>query len=254
MDKPYSGTRVILSGNKGNLGPIWESILADLGADVIGFDWDYSKPVSLHNCDVTSPEALLKFKKEYISHFGIRYKSHPLANVPPPHIIINNAAIDVPPHRKNVNFFTDALKTVNANLIGAINLSQLFVPGMVKWGKGGLIINIGSIQGNVAADIRNYDNDFEKPVGYNVSKAGLIQFTRSLAVQYGKHNIRSVCLALSAVDSGKFTEPFKSKFLNCLPLGKLISRESLEAALKFAIDCPELTGQQILIDSGYTAW
>lgn len=243
MNKSLKGMIAILSGNKGNLGPIWESILTDLGAEVIGFDWDFSQPVSLHNCDVTSQEALLKFKKLYINAWVIS-----------PHIIINNAAIDVPPHRENVNFFTDVFNTINTNLIGAINLTQLFVPDMVKWGEGGLIINIGSIQGNVAADIRNYDNDFEKPVGYNVSKAGLIQFTRSLAVQYGKHNIRSVCLAFSAVDSGKFAEPFKSKFLNCLPLGKLISRQSLEASLRFAIDCPELTGQQVLIDSGYTAW
>ena len=239
----------ILSGNKGNLGPIWESILTDLGAEVIGFDWDFSQPVSLHNCDVTSHEALLKFKKLYLEKVAYN-----INDAPPPSLIINNAAIDVPPDRHNVNFFTDAFETVVTNLIGAINLTQLFMPDMVKLGDGGLVINIGSIQGNVAADIRNYDNDFEKPVGYNVSKAGLIQFTRSLAVQYGKHNIRSVCLAFSAVDSGKFTEPFKSKFLNCLPLGKLISRQSLEASLRFAIDCPELTGQQVLIDSGYTAW
>jgi len=249
MDKPYKDLKVILSGNKGNLGPIWESILTDLGAEVIGFDWDFSKPVSLHNCDITSPEALLKFKKLYAGWWDPE-----ISFVPPPNIIINNAAIDVPPHSKNVSFFTEVRKTVVTNLIGAVNLTQLFVPEMVKWGKGGLIINIGSIQGNVAADIRNYDNDFEKPVGYNISKAGLIQFTRSLAVQYGKHDIRSVCLAFSAVDSGKFTEPFKSKFLNCLPLRKLISRASLTASLRFAIDCPELTGQQVLIDSGYTAW
>jgi NAD(P)-dependent dehydrogenase (short-subunit alcohol dehydrogenase family) len=240
MNKPYDGMRVILSGSKGNLGPIWKSILVDLGAEVTGFDWDYSKPTSLTNCDVRSNNSLMRFKEQYKSAA--------------PDMIINNAAIDVPPHRKNVDFFTDAHNTVTTNLIGAINLTQLFVSDMITRGKGGLIINIGSIQGNVAADIRNYDNDFEKPVGYNVSKAGLIQFTRSLAVQYGKHNIRSVCLAFSAVDSGKFDEPFKSKFLSCLPLGKLISRQSLEASLRFAIDCPELTGQQVLIDSGYTAW
>jgi len=249
MGKPYKDLRVVLSGNKGNLGPIWESILTDLGAQVIGFDWDTDKALSISNCDVRDSNALLIFKTRYIELMGLR-----CALEPPPNIIINNAAIDVPPSAKNVNFFTNAHNTIDTNLTGAINLTQLFIEDMVKFGDGGLIINIGSIQGNVAADIRNYPSDFEKPVGYNVSKAGLIQFTRSLAVQYGSYGIRAVCLAFSAVDSGKFEEPFKSKFLNCLPLGKLISRQSLEASLRFAIDCPELTGQQILVDAGYTAW
>jgi NAD(P)-dependent dehydrogenase (short-subunit alcohol dehydrogenase family) len=238
----YDGKKIILSGNKGNLGPIWENILTDQGADVYGFDYDDKKENSINNADVRKLKSLTDFRTFFREAGG-----------GVPDIIINNAAIDTPPTKNNINFFTDYNNVIDTNLIGAINLVSLFIDDM-KQARKGLIINIGSIQGNVAADIRNYDAGFEKPVGYNVSKAGLIQYTRSLAVQYGAYGIRAVCLAFSAVDSGKFEEPFKSKFLNCLPLKKLISEKSLAAALRFAIDCPELTGQQVLIDAGYTAW
>lgn len=236
------GKRVVLSGNKGNLAPIWEKTLVDDGAIVYGFDFVADEPVSVYNADVSNYSSIARWKSIYDA----------VADGPPD-IIINNAAIDVPPHRTGINFFSDYVNTIMTNLIGAINLVSLFIDDMKK-NRNGLIINIGSIQGNVAADIRNYPPGFEKPVGYNVSKAGLIQFTRSLAVQYGAFNIRSVCLSFAAIDSGKFDEAFQKKFLHCLPLSRFISPKSLAAALRFTIACPELTGTQVLIDSGYTAW
>lgn len=260
MKKPLLNKRVILSGNKGNLGPIWQKFLESGGARVFGYDWDKSKPIGIDNIDVRDLNKLNYFRKWYYNELDGELmspkqdRSNNLPSCNPPDIIINNAAIDNPPFKnQDVKFFNDYVNIVDTNLIGAINLTSLFIDDMKRAG-GGLIINIGSILGNVAADIRSYDDGFEKPVGYNVSKAALIQFTRSLAAQYGQYGIRSVCLAFSAVDSGKFENPFKSKFLKCLPLGRLISRESLEAALRFAVECPELTGQQVLIDSGYTAW
>jgi len=222
---------VVLSGCNGSLGPIWKRTMLSAGAYVYGFDL----PVT----DVRDEESLLEYKKYFSSNNLV------------PDIIINNAAVDHPP-QGDVTFWTDTENIIKTNLIGAVNLTFLFLPWMIERGSG-LIINIGSIQGNVAADWRNYEG-FEKPVGYNLSKAGLIQFTRSLAVQYGKYGIRSVCISFAAVDNGKFKEPFKSNFLKCLPLGRFISVQSLEQTLLYACTCPELTGQQILVDSGYTAW
>lgn len=237
----------IISGNRGNLGPIWESALKSWGAEVCGFDWDgiardeKDEKYNPFNVNVQDFISLQAFKNYY-------YKNHKN----PPYIIINNAAIDVPPCDP-IRFFTNYRKTIDTNLVGALRLTELFIDDMCEK-KEGLIINIGSIQGNVAADWRNYPQGFQKPVGYNVSKAGLIQFTRSVAVQYGSNNIRSVCLSFGAVDTEKFTQAFRQNFLHCLPLREFISPESLRAALKFAIECPQLTGQQILVDSGYTSW
>jgi meso-butanediol dehydrogenase/(S,S)-butanediol dehydrogenase/diacetyl reductase len=218
--------KALVFGSSGNLGPIWCSTLRGLQYDVKEFDppgWDAKNT------------AKLEVPKGYLS----------------PDVIVYNAAIDNPPGY-STRFFTNLVGIVDVNLFGACRVTEAFLPHMMS--KGGLFIYVGSIQGIVGADWRNYDGDFEKPVGYNVSKAALMQLTRSVAVQYGRYNIRAVCLAFAAVETGKFTEPFKSKFLNCLPLGRFISKESVAASLKFAISCPELTGQTVLIDGGYTAW
>lgn len=254
MDEKFlEGKRVILSGNKGNLGPVWEGILRGWGARVFGFDWDRNEEAGITNADVRKLEMLYIFREKYYETCAACYDDKSMRDYVPD-IIINNAAIDVPPNTQRVHLFSDYEQTIATNLIGAINLTSLFIDDMRASPHAGLIINIGSIQGSVAADWRNYPAGFEKPLGYNVSKAGLIQFTRSLAVQYGRDNIRSVCLSFAAVDTGKFDKKFSDNFMNCLPLKRFICIESLQSALRFAISCPELTGQQVLIDSGYTAW
>lgn len=247
-----TGKFALVTGCYGNLGPIWLETLQSAGADVFGIDLKgctfrvkgeeiFSDTSSLkYDFDITNPlnvEAIRQFFKI----FGVF-----------PDIIVNNAAIDHPP-APGVDFWTEFADIINTNLIGAIRVTKEFIPEMIKK-ESGVVVNIGSIQGNVGADWRNYEPGFEKPVGYNLSKAGLAQFTRSLAVQYGRYGIRSICISFAAVDTGKFTEPFASKFRGCMPLGRFISRESLEATLLYACCCPELTGQQILVDSGYTAW
>lgn len=254
---------VILSGNKGNLGPIWEDFLTRNGAMVYGFDWDKSKPTGLTNANVRDMNSLYDFRMIYYDHLRDNFEKSPgkhRSSDCVPDIIINNAAIDTPPGKnnggdmkENVGFFTDYEGIIDTNLIGAINLTSLFIDAMATREKG-LIVNIGSILGNVAADTRNYPPEFEKPVGYNVSKSGLVQYTRSLAVQFGPKNIRSICISFAAVDTGKFDEPFKSKFLKCLPLRRFISKKSLCSTLQFAIETPEASGSQVLVDAGYTAW
>jgi NAD(P)-dependent dehydrogenase (short-subunit alcohol dehydrogenase family) len=232
------GKLAVLTGPTGNLGPIWLEGLKQFGATIFEVD--------LPLCDVTKLDNLQIISSSWAKR-GIY-----------PSIVINNAAIDTPPAPGDISmnaegFWVDHEKIVRTNLTGAVNVAQVFVPIMIKSGQGGVIINIGSILGNVAADYRNYEPGFEKPVGYNISKAGLIQLTRSIAVQYGRYGIRSVCISFAAVDTGKFQEPFASKFKSCLPLGRFISPESLKMTLLYACCCPELTGQQILVDAGYTA-
>lgn len=213
------GKKVGVFGSGGNLGPIWCNTLKALGAEVKEYDlpdWD------------------AKIEFEY-----------PLFD-----ITIYNAAIDNPPN-SGVNFWTNYKDIVDVNLLGAIRVAKSVIPNMIM-NKGGTFIVIGSIQGFIGADYRNYPSEFEKPVAYNVSKAALSQLVRSIAVQYGRNNIRAVCMAFGAVDTGKLSPEFKSKFLRNVPLGRLISKSSLRATLLYACTCPELTGQTILVDGGYT--
>lgn len=214
-------TALVTGGRNGNLGPIWVKTLENAGADVE--IWDL-------------PEN------------DVRHVKH----IKKCDILVNNAAIDNPPG-SDASFFGKFNEIMDVNINGAANMCACVVPRMIRNG-GGVIVNIGSIMGNIGADWRNYPEGFEKPVGYNCSKAALVQLSRSIAVQYGRYNIRSVTISFGPYDGGKLTDEFLGKFLKNVPLNRTISKKSLKQTLLYACCCPELTGQQILIDGGYTAW
>jgi len=225
-----TGKTAILTGGQGRLGPIWLDTLDHAGADTYIFD--------LPKWDVSNRANIMEFRDSL----------HSIGVVPS--ILINNAAIDNPPG-SDASFWGNLHTILGVNLIGAANMAEAFIPGMIENG-GGVIINIGSIMGNIGADWRNYPEDFEKPVAYNLSKAGLVQLSRSITTQFGRYNIRSVTIAFGPFDSG-LSEDFKGRFLKNVPLGRPISEQSLATSLLYAIACPELAGQQVLVDGGYVA-
>jgi len=219
----------ILTGGSGNLGPIWKSELESMGYRVVNLD--------LPDCNVADEIDVRRAAAAYPIDWTY------------PEVIINNAAIDPKPSEGGGKFW-DYSRIIDVNLKGALNVCKEFVPLMTS----GVVINIGSIMGNMGADWRNYAEGFDKAVGYNVSKAALVQLSRSICTQYGRHGIRSVTISFGPFDSGLLPEDFKSKFLKNVPLGRTISEKSFRKTLKYAIECPELTGQQILVDGGLLAW
>ncbi len=214
-----------VTGKTGLLAPIWKETLEGMGYDVMMY--------GLPEDDVTDKEKLNKLAETYT-----------------PDVIVNNAAIDNSPDSK-ASFFGNCDKILEVNLIGAVNVCNAFIPKMKE--NGGVIVNIGSIMGYGGADYRNYE-DFDKPIGYNLSKWGLRGLTKSIAVQYGRHNIRSVTISFGPYDGGKLDPVFLSKFIHNVPLKRTVSRCSLEVTLKYAIACQELTGQDWRIDGGLGSW
>jgi len=165
-----------------------------------------------------------------------------------PQVIVNNAAIDPKPSEGGGKFW-NYQRIIDVNLTGALNVCKEFMPLM----DGGVVINIGSIMGNMGADWRNYPEGFDKAVGYNVSKAALVQLSRSIATQYGRKGIRSVTISFGPFDKG-LPDDFKERFLRNVPLGRTISEDSFRKTLRYAVECQELNGQQIIVDGGLLAW
>lgn len=216
--------KAIITGISGQLGPVWKDTLEEMGFEVFGID--------LPDADVSDLSQIY----EYRYHFT-------------PDVIVLNAAIDNPPG-SDASFHGNFKKIMDVNIGGAVNVVQTYLPDMIENG-GGVIVGIGSIMGYVGADWRNYEGDFEKPVAYNCSKAAMLQYMRSLTVQYGRYNIRACCIAFGPYDGGKLNQTFLNKFLPNVPLRRPISRQSCKAALRFAIECSEFA-KDVLIDGGYT--
>jgi NAD(P)-dependent dehydrogenase (short-subunit alcohol dehydrogenase family) len=218
----------IVTGPQGQLGPIWASTLTDLGYRVYGIGLP---------------------KYDFTWHDFVDYIRNDLEELERVDAIILNAAIDNPPGSK-ASFHGNLDEIIKVNLIANCQIVSAFLPLLIKNG-GGVIVGISSIQGRVGADWRNYEEGFEKPVGYNLSKAALEQYARSLTVQYGRYGIRACCIGFGAYDGGKLNPVFLRKYLRNVPMGRPVSRQSLEAALRFALECPDFAGQTVMVDGGY---
>lgn len=123
----------------------------------------------------------------------------------------------------------------------------------------GNIINVSSMYGMVSPDFRVYeDTPFSSSPAYGAAKAGVIQLTKYTACTLAPHNIR-----VNAVSFGPFpseqvcdNEIFSSRLASKTPLGRTGSPWEVKGALAFlATDASSfVTGQNIVVDGGWTTW
>ena len=139
------------------------------------------------------------------------------------------------------------------NLRGAVLLAKAAIPAMRASG-GGAIVNVSSEAGLVAVPGQ---------VAYNVSKAGLLMLTKSIAVDHAKDGIRSVAicpgttrtpLVERAIASAPDSAAHERWLASGRPANRLGTPEEIAAAIVFvANEASFMTGSEIVIDGGYTA-
>ena len=146
-------------------------------------------------------------------------------------------------------------KVIEVNLKGTYLVSWYAVPEMEKAG-GGSIINLASTMGLVGYPA-GFGGGFNP---YPPSKGGVVQFTRTLAIDSARKNIRVNCLCPGFVATN-FTkaltdDPEMNAFLEDLhPMGRLGRPEEIaNVALYLASDdASYVTGAALTVDGGYTA-
>ena len=164
-------------------------------------------------------------------------------------ILINNAGIN---NRKPIEEFSfdEWHEILDVNLTGPFSMSRAFVPGMksLNWGR---IINLTSIMSHVSLPNRT---------GYSTTKAGLLGFTRALALELAPHNI-----TVNGISPGPFAtemnrplieDPEKNRqFLSRIPVGRWGKvREIGKLAIYLCSDeAGFITGTDVVIDGGWTA-
>ncbi len=134
----------------------------------------------------------------------------------------------------------------------ADHLRQRGVPGS--------IINISSMYGVVASYPDAYtDMPVNSPPNYHGLKGGLVHLTRHLAVYWAKDNIRVNCIAPGPFPTDK-TQAELPAFIERLdakvPMGRIGQPEELKGlvVLLASVAGSYITGQNILVDGGWTAW
>lgn len=182
-------------------------------------------------------------------------------------ILVNSAALDPKFDSsgtgKHASAFEEyALPTWEAalrvNLTGAFLCSQAAVNAMLKQG-GGVIINICSTYGLGGPDQRIYQREGQparyKPVDYTVTKAGILGLTKYLATYYGERNIRVNALTPGGVFNNH-DEEFAKAYSARTVLGRMAQPDEMNGALLFlASDASSyMTGANVVVDGGWTAW
>jgi NAD(P)-dependent dehydrogenase (short-subunit alcohol dehydrogenase family) len=144
-----------------------------------------------------------------------------------------------------------------ANATGYFTLAKLVRDHAVERGAAASVILIGSMYGVVGS----YPDAYEgicaaSPVAYHTLKGGLIHMTRHLAVYWGADRVRVNCLSPGPFPGAKAPAAMVERLKTKSPLGRMGSAGELKGALLLlASDAGSyITGQNLLVDGGWTAW
>jgi len=261
----------IVTGGGGLLGFEFCKTLAEAGAAVVAADLNLELASKAATCltdsglpsfafplDVTRFESTRELVAETLKRFGRL------------DILVNSAALDpkFDPDALNKGIAPGAFEdypldqwnaALNVNLTGIFLVTQACVKPMIEQGKKGSIINICSTYGLNGPDQRIYVKDGErvafKPVYYTVTKAGVMGFTKYLAAYYMDTEIRVNALTPGGVFNNHedyFVKNYSAKTI----LGRMAKKDEMNGALLFlASDASSyMTGNNVVVDGGWTAW
>ena len=247
---------IVITGATGYLGSAMCEDLSKAGAKVIVLSRNLEKAKRLchkikisqeqaFEIDVTSNESIESCVKNIVSKFEKI------------DILVNNVCLVKP-----IPFGKYTRDDWQINLDGSIISIDMMTQEVLKYmipRKKGKIINISSMYGLISPDESIYeDKENVNPIAYGVGKAGVIQYTKYTAMKLAKYNINVNCITygpfpnLENVKDKKFLNALSNKtFLKRVG----VSKETTSAVYFLSLDeSSYITGQNIIVDGGWTSW
>jgi len=264
------GKVAVVTGALGLLGRHHCRALARAGAHVVVTDLDRGRCSSLAGeltrahgpdacglaADVTREESLEALRDAVLSRFG-RVD-----------VLVNNAAVnekveDTPAARELLAFESYPVDLWDAafrvNVTGTFLCCRVLGTEMARRGRGS-VINIASTYGVVAPDQSLYRRSdgrqtFYKSAAYPATKAAVIALTRYLAAYWGRAGVRVNALSPGGVENGQ-DDDFVARYAEKTPLGRMARASDYEGAIVFLAGEASgyMTGANLLVDGGFTAW
>jgi NAD(P)-dependent dehydrogenase (short-subunit alcohol dehydrogenase family) len=248
---PMNGRVAFITGGAGGLGQAMAAAFAAQGAAVAVADL----PQRRHEVDQIAgglPRAL-GVSLDVGDSASIRHAVQDVVDaLGSLDVMVCNAGLNV---RKPTLEVTEADwdAVLDVNLRGVFFSAQAAAAQMVQQGRGGKIVSIASIMGLVGS--------VSSSAAYCASKAGVVNLTRVLAIEWAKHDIQVNSVAPTFVRTplteGIFAnEAFLQSVLDRTPNGKLATPESIADAVVFLAspNADMITGITLPVDGGWTAW
>ena len=237
--------RVLITGGAGGIGSVTAARFLAEGARVAVLDCDGAALARLErglpglggavSADVSDPTAVAHAFEKIDQLFGGL------------DVLINNAGISA--RQSFVDITPDQWRQViDVNLGGIFYVAQQAARRMLAGG-GGVIVNMGSTNGLMG---------YPYYADYNASKAGVIELTRSMALELAPTiRVNAVCpgFILTPMQKAEYTPEMQRAFADKVPLRRLGRPEDVAGLFAFLAsdDAAFITGQCFVIDGGEIA-
>jgi len=272
MSNPFdvSGRTIVVTGGAGLLGREYGRALVAAGASVVLADINHDQVTALAadlagqpgtaigvGVDVTSEVSVAELVRKTLDAFGRIDGLVNNAAINPAFASDRTADYDLPFERYSLDLWN---RTLAVNLTGMFLCAREVAPTMLAQRRG-VIVNVSSTYGLVGPDQRLYEAERPgerrgyKPVDYSVTKSGVLGFTRYLAAYWAGTGVRVNSLTPGGVLSDQ-PEDFVRRYSARTPLGRMADRDEYSAVLLFLLSDASsyMTGSNLVVDGGWTAW
>jgi NAD(P)-dependent dehydrogenase (short-subunit alcohol dehydrogenase family) len=242
------GKVALVTGASSGIGNHFARLLAANGATVVAAARRTDKLASLVEeivqaggkaiavpMDVTSRDSVVKAIAEAAKRAGV------------PDIVVNNAGIAQ--GKASIELTEEDWRNVlGTNLDGAWRVAQESAKAMISAGKGGSIVNIASVLGLRVANAL---------LAYATAKAGLVQATKALALEWARHRIRVNAIAPGYIETDMTRAFFQTEagqaLVKRVPQRRIGQPSDLDGALLLLVSDASsyMTGSIVVVDGGH---
>jgi NAD(P)-dependent dehydrogenase (short-subunit alcohol dehydrogenase family) len=252
-----NGKMIWVFGGAGYLGQPTINLLVSAGAQVLCIDMEgraqqyidaenLNGKVTAATLNVHQTELIPAFVADMVSLHGV------------PHGLVNLTYASTAKALEDLT--GDDFDTVaHGSLTSSFLLSREVAALMAKEGRGSLVL-FSSMYGSLSPNPDLYEAPLTKnPIEYGVTKAGILQMVRYMAVHYGKSNVR-----FNAISPGPFPNPAVKQanpdFIDRLsaksPMGRVGDASEIAGSVAFLLSdaASYITGQNLFVDGGWNCW
>jgi gluconate 5-dehydrogenase len=252
-----SGKVVLLTGGAGFLGSAMSRALAEAGASVVLTSRGAARAQA-------AAEALPRpgtarhhgIALDHLNPAGLEKRfAEAVAVAGQIDVLVNNGTQSVANDLTTVTAEQFAQELANAT--GYFLLSRLVRDHAVARRAPASVILLGSMYGQVGSYPDAYAGVCNaSPVAYHTLKGGILHMTRHLAVYWAADRVRVNCLSPGPFPSDKAPPAMVERLCTKLPMKRMGLPHELKGAIVFlASDASSfMTGQNLVIDGGWTAW